>query len=418
VNRPFYRREVLEARRQGWLGGISLSQPLRWWVLAAVSGALAIAVLCLLFFGTYTQRSKVAGQLVPHLGLSSVVAPGNGVVARVIPEEGAQVRAGQPLALIDVPRATADGTDARMAMRDGLDARADTTRALGESEVQQVDAQMAGTLAQLQAARQELRQIDVEIATRRDQERIGTETVDRYQRVAEQRYVSQVQLNQQRQSLLEMKNARLVLERQVTQLRRTVAQLEQSLRELPARRRGLQASSRRELATLAQERIQEESNGQLLLKAPVAGLVAARLAEPGESVQGGQVLLSLLPAGSHLLAQLQVPSRAIGFIELGDRVQLRYQAYPYQKFGHHGGRIVRISRSVVTLPGAPAGGPAREPMYRVLVALDRQSILAYGEPEPLRPGMLLDADILGERRRLYEWVLEPLYSVKGRLSGD
>ena len=33
------------------------------------------------------------------------------------------------------------------------------------------------------------------------------------------------------------------------------------------------------------------------------------------------------------------------------------------------------------------------------------------------PGMLLDADILGERRRLIEWVFEPLYSLKGRV-GD
>ena len=41
-------------------------------------------------------------------------------------------------------------------------------------------------------------------------------------------------------------------------------------------------------------------------------------------------------------------------------------------------------------------------------------MLAYGRPEPLRPGMLLEADILGERRKLHEWLLEPLYSLRGR----
>ncbi|MNW16140.1 hypothetical protein D3C71_2148940 [compost metagenome] len=42
-----------------------------------------------------------------------------------------------------------------------------------------------------------------------------------------------------------------------------------------------------------------------------------------------------------------------------------------------------------------------------------QAVTAYGKPEPLKPGMLLEADILGEKRRLIEWVFEPLYSLKG-----
>jgi membrane fusion protein len=125
--------------------------------------------------------------------------------------------------------------------------------------------------------------------------------------------------------------------------------------------------------------------------------------------------VSLLPQGSRLQAQLLVPSRAIGFIAPGDEVRLRYQAYPYQKFGHHLGRVLRISRSAITPPNASAGA---DQVYRVLVELKQQSILAYGKREALRPGMLLEADILGERRRLYEWVLEPLYSLKGKVSGS
>ena len=92
---------------------------------------------------------------------------------------------------------------------------------------------------------------------------------------------------------------------------------------------------------------------------------------------------------------------------------LRYQAFPYQKFGHHAGRVVRVSRSAIV----PADGQAQEPYYRVLVELDRQTVTAYGKSEPLRPGMALEADILGERRKLYEWVLEPLYSLNGKIGG-
>ena len=78
---PLYRQEVLDARRQAWLGSISLAQPLRWWVFTAAAFTLALAVLGLLTFGAYTRRSTVAGQLVPDRGVSSVLAPGQGVVA-------------------------------------------------------------------------------------------------------------------------------------------------------------------------------------------------------------------------------------------------------------------------------------------------------------------------------------------------
>jgi membrane fusion protein len=355
----------------------------------------------------------VAGELVPDLGLSTVVSPTNGVVGRLFPEEGDQVKADDALTLIDVPRVTAAGSDALTVIRGGLETRRDSLTELGQSQAAQIDAQIQGIGRQRATAQHELAQIENEISTRREQVRIGKETTERYQLVADKKYVSQVQLNQQQQSLLELINAQQSLERQATSIRRSLAQLDQTLRELPAQRRGLLATTSRDLAMLEQERVQQEANGELLVRAPLAGLIANRLIEPGQAVQAGQPLMSLLPKGSRLQAQLLVPSAAVGFIEPGDSVLLRYQAYPYQKFGHHRGKVIRVSRSAIT----PAGGESRsaEPYYRVLVALEEQSITAYGKQEPLRPGMRLDADILGERRKLYEWVLEPLYSLRGKI---
>jgi membrane fusion protein len=109
-------------------------------------------------------------------------------------------------------------------------------------------------------------------------------------------------------------------------------------------------------------------------------------------------------------------------------VLLRYQAYPYQKFGHYEGKVVSVSRSAVSpgeLPqqlagiasvtGVAAGPGARagEPVYLITVSLERQTVDAYGNAVPLQPGMQLTADVALETRRLYEWVLEPLYTISG-----
>jgi membrane fusion protein len=220
-------------------------------------------------------------------------------------------------------------------------------------------------------------------------------------------------MSQQTQAVLDLVTQRQVLERQATTVRRNIVQLEQALKELEAERDQQKASAAWDLALLEQERIQQEASGGLLIRAPIGGIVATRLVEPGQAVQAGQPLVSLLPAGSVLQAQLLVPSRAIGFVKPGDRVTLRYQAYPYQKFGHHGGKVIRISRSALnpTETGSGGGSSRAEPFYRVLVALEHQTVTAYGRQEPLRPGMVLEADIMGERRKLYEWALEPLYTL-------
>jgi membrane fusion protein len=107
-------------------------------------------------------------------------------------------------------------------------------------------------------------------------------------------------------------------------------------------------------------------------------------------------------------------------------VLLRYQAYPYQKFGHHAGHVLQVSRTPLQqselaglpLPGMVSGaalGSSGEPLYRITVALDEQSVQAYGQTQPLAAGMQLDADVLLERRRLIEWIFEPLLSVTGRV---
>ena len=56
-----------------------------------------------------------------------------------------------------------------------------------------------------------------------------------------------------------------------------------------------------------------------------------------------------------------------------------------------------------------------EPLYRITVQLDRQDVPAYGAPQSLAPGMQLDADVLLDRRRLIEWIFEPVLGIAGRV---
>ena len=419
MSQPLFRPEVLHARRSSWLGGISLAQPLQLWVLTALAVVAAAIIVLFVTLGTYTRRSTVTGQLVPTLGLATVVAPASGVVARLDVAEGGQVAAGSALALVTVPRATQGGGDTQIALEQSLQQRQDGVLATRQAQHAQLQAQAQGIASQLANAQRELAQVEAEVITRQQQIRIANETLERLRRLEGGQFVSALQIKQQEALVLDYTGQMQTLQRQAIGTRRLMAQLQQAQRELPGQQQASDAGYQRDLAQLEQERVQTQASGALLVKAPVSGVVATQVVKPGQAVQAGQPLLSLLPGDGKLEAELLVPSRAIGFIAPGDTVLLRYQAFPYQKFGHQQGKVARISRSALSSGelGALIGNAQQgEPYYRITVALERQAITAYGKPEPLKPGMLLDADVMGEKRRLIEWIFEPLYSLKGNVS--
>src|SRR5262249_6467962 len=149
-----------------------------------------------------------------------------------------------------------------------------------------------------------------------------------------------------------------------------------------------------------------------VVTAPVDGTATALLADRGHTVNPSHPLVSILPAGAGVGGPLLIPSKPIRFLPPNQTLSLAPQTFPYQPFGSYQGHITEISRTLI-LPGETTLPiQLAEPAYRVSVALDSQSVKAYGQDFPLQAGMLLDADIWLDRRKLYEWLLDPIYSVK------
>ena len=96
----------------------------------------------------------------------------------------------------------------------------------------------------------------------------------------------------------------------------------------------------------------------------------------------------------------------------GQDVRILYDAFPYQKFGTYRGRVLKVSETILT--GNDVVGPIqlKEPAYRVTAALERPDIDAYGQKIPLRPDMLLKADVILDKRALMSWLLDPLLSAR------
>jgi multidrug efflux pump subunit AcrA (membrane-fusion protein) len=156
------------------------------------------------------------------------------------------------------------------------------------------------------------------------------------------------------------------------------------------------------------------STSSAIVTAPVSGQVVGAEARVGQAVAPNASLFIIAPAGTKLKARLVAPTRASGFMSVGQDVRLLIDAYPFQRFGAVSGRITQISGAVVTGAQIEAPFPTREAGYVVDVELPDQTIGAYGRAMPLANGMLLNADVVIDKRSLMEWVLDPLFATGRR----
>jgi membrane fusion protein len=226
-------------------------------------------------------------------------------------------------------------------------------------------------------------------------------------------FVSNAQVQAKTEELLGLQAQRQALERQRGAHAREMAALEAQRRDLPLDNAKKLGEIERERAELAQLGAESESRRSLVVRAPQDGVVSGVIAQPGQTVTPGVALASLVPSDAKLQAHLYAPSSAVGFLRAEQPVLLRYDAFPYQKFGSQQGRIEQVS--LAPLSAAELGSASREPMYRIAVTLARQDMPTGAEVRPLVPGMQLEADVPIERRRLFEWLFAPVIGVAGRV---
>ena len=292
---------------------------------------------------------------------------------------------------------------------------------LERRQTQQIQAEEKVALQQKIAAMQsELAQLNSGIGLQQSRVNLAVETAARYKGLAQQDYVSREQAQQKQEELIDQQARLQTLQRdQITTARELHVQ-QAELANLTLKQQTQLAQIERNIASTKQELTESDAKRQVVITAPQSGTVAAINAELGQNVDVSHALASIVPRNATLQAQLYAPSKAIGFIKLGDSVLVRYQAYPYQKFGHAHGVVSQLSRAALLgneLNGYLAGNSslANEPFYKITVVLDKQAVTAYGAQQALQAGMLLEADVLQDKRRLIEWVLEPLTSLTGKL---
>jgi membrane fusion protein len=403
-----FRDEAIEAGRDRLTGTVVAATPPGSRLYTIVIATVVALLVILLSVGQYATRVTVRGIIANGGGIARVHPPGPSEVVQVHVAEGAHVERGAALVTVSLTQgrdAQGEGIASRLAEIDRqereLERQQGLASSLGSADTVALDRQKAGLVDSIASLQRQKNFVAGQIAlAQRDTER----TI----RLAKEGAGTQRQVEESRHALL---NLRLDLEKLDERLNTQRESLRQLDAQIAARRIGSEQSQSQvagQRAALAEQRAQLLRQDRLTLTSPVAGAVADIGARVGQHAEPDSSLVSVVPASRRVEVELYAPSRAIGFVKPGSEVRLLFDAFPYQKYGAGKGHVTWVS-DVPTDPASLAKDLGiTEPVFRVRVALDAAPQHGEAAGQAMRPGMTLSANLLLERRRLWEVFLDPV----------
>ncbi len=414
-----YRPEYFEAQKTCNEGRILLNTSFNQNVYLCLSVLVFIAVIAFVTLAEYTRRETLVGIVSPLGGMVKVQANDSGYVEKLFVREGDKVEIMSPLYEIKTERFDESGVGVKKRILASIENQYQLLFERTQQESEKANFER-------QALIEDIARLDAEISILKNvlklsnhELKLSQKLVNKQESLLKNNFLSEIDYQKQQLDLLSKESQTQTHKLNLQRLLREKQNLLTNQKSLGISLNITLKDLDRQLEAMTQSKVEflYQSDSQVI--SPIKGIVASILAEEGHTVINGQPLLVIVPESEKAFVELYAPSRSIGFMKEGQTVRLRFDAFPYEKFGVQTGVIISVSKSAVA-PEMIAnrglvGSAEVEGLYQVRVELIKPTITVYGREERLVSGMMVVADVELDTRKVYEWILEPLYTIKGKI---
>lgn len=410
VSSPLFRREALQHRADRLHGNVTIATPVAWQIIGFLLLAVLITTVTFLSLASYSRVQTVSGVIALDKGVATIMPSRAGIVDGIAVSEGERVHAGQKLAVVRAEESLIAGATAPDRIGDALrreDAQLAEQRRLllgaADADQKRLQAQIDGDLAAIAP-------LETQIADQKELIATAESSFREAQSVAKRGYISKRDMDDRQATILTRRQQLAQLEQSLSAKRSDIAQAQRQMTQAVMSAQAQMASTQSSRESLSQQQAQTDLARGYVLTSPVDGFVTALVARLGQPAASDQQLMMIVPTQAKPRVELYVPTTAAAFLKVGQEVRLSIDAFPYQTYGTVITHIATISKAAITRQGT--NGPT--PFYLVSATLPEPWVIAFGQRQPLLPGMTLSARIITQRRSLIEWLFEPLFAVRKR----
>lgn len=413
-----FRQQAIDHTKNGLHGDVLLLPKFSHSLLITILVTWVVVVAIWLFTSSYARKETVVGWLEPPNGVIRVYAQDTGIIKKILVNEGDYVVKDQPLIIVNGDRILEDGEH----LENRLLAEYQNQHQLLTKQLNRADhifkSRQINITQRMLSANQDLTLLTGQLSSLSEQHSLLKSQVKRYKTLQSNGLVSSQDFERMVSEELTLRSQKQGLLREQVNRQNLLAQMKIEQDLLPQEHENTIDQLRTDLSNVAQLMARLHGQRAHIVKASRSGIVNNLQVKEGQrmSINSDIPLLTLIPNDSKLIAHLLIPVRSVGFIGTGQALDIRYDAFPYQKFGIYSGKLADISTTIL-LPNELMNAPVsvKEPMYRVTATLAQADVEAYGKSFPLKSGITLSADVRLSERSLIQWLLEPLYSLQGRI---
>ncbi|PXK17571.1 HlyD family secretion protein [Klebsiella variicola] len=424
MNTNLYRKEAIEYKRNHWRGKALLLAGLPAWAVTLLSTIFLIALISAIIFCKFTQRIDVKGEVITLPHSINVFSPQHGFIIKQYVQIGDYVKKDQPLYEIDVSRNTSSGNVSAAqveAINEKIENSNDIIKKLVDNKNQTINA----LIAQLKTSTDSLKETNRMLQNTQAGLKKMHANLASYDKYLSNGLITKDQYNYQHSLYFQQQSAYQSLVSQKMQLESQITQLN-SDRVTKAADFDNQISSQYNQANdYKNQLVESNANGNLIIKATSDGRVESLSATQGQTVENGSSLAQIKPTGNvEYYLILWLPNNAIPYLKVGDPINIRYDAFPSDKFGQFPGTILSISsmpasRQEMSEYTNVGDGTAQQELalYKAIVKIKDKEFKHDGKTLRLSNGLKAQAVVFLEERPLYMWMFTPVYKISQRVSG-
>ncbi len=415
MENDLFRQQVIDKQKSSQFGSVMIINPLSFKVLALLSSLIVLTLLSFVVWGEYTRKQAVSGLLSPDSGLITLYAARSGTVSKCHVKQEQLVTHATDLLLISTHNNFSSSGDLQDQLLQKIALEKNLLRSSYKKTVDLSKQQISSIQHKIEMFnRQRVKSSRQLVLENEILDSINSE-MKRTELLVQKNLISRSSFDVKRQAVLKQKAKIIDLNNSIEQLANQLIQLPTDISILELQREQQLYDFNREINNIEKNEINLLAEQNYIVRTEVNSIVTHVLVKQGQFINAGQPLLTLRPERSDLNAELYIPSHSIGLIKTGQSVMLRYDAFPYERYGTFKGELQNISQSVVAPNQLRNSLTYNEPVYQATVKLDQQFVSAYGQQIKLTPEMTLTADIQLDTVPLYRLLLEPIYRTTGKL---
>lgn len=419
-----YRKEAIEYKRLHWKGKALLLAGIPTWAVLVLASAFLIVLISTLIFGQYTQRVDVRGEVITLPHSINVFAPQQGFVVEQHVNVGEIVKKGQKLYELDVSRNTIGGNVSATqiaAINKKIVNAEDILNKLSHNKSETLSA-LEKQLKTTEDSLKETSQMLVTTQVGLTKMRTNLASYDKYLKdglITKDQYNYQHSLYFQQQSTYQsLISQKMQLESQLTQT--------SSDKVTKAADFDNQISNQHnQIHDFKNQLLESNANGNIIIKATTDGKIESLAVTTGQMVENGSSLAQIKPMGNiEYYLILWLPNNAIPYVKPGDTINIRYDAFPSDKFGQFPGEVLTISsvpasrQEMAEYTNVNTGAPQQElALYKTIVKIKNKTFSYNGKTLTLSNGLKAQALVFLEERPLYMWMFTPFYKMTQSVSG-